>query len=331
MIEEDSMENIRTVIKATGHYVPDKIITNDDLSEIVDTNDEWIMQRTGIRERRIAIDENTSDLAAKAAKKILQNANMSAEEIDLILVATISGDYAMPSTACLVQSKIGAVNAAAFDITAACSGFIYALTTAHKFVQSQMYQNVLVIGAEVLSKTIDWSDRGTCVLFGDGAAGVLVTAGTSGGVIAEQLGADGTGGEQLTVSYMPNANRFNGKERVMPSNMQMDGRAIFKFATKTLSKKLEEIIENSGMKKEEIDHIVLHQANDRIIQAVAKKTEIPLEKFYRNMYYYANTSSATIPIALSEMNEKGMLHKGDKILMSGFGGGLTWGSLIIEW
>lgn len=319
-------------VKATGYYVPEFVVRNDDLAAIVDTSDAWIRPRTGIGERRIAMEENTSDLAAKAAVHILENAGIAAEQVELIIVATISGDYAMPSTACLVQQKLGAVNATAFDITAACSGFIFALSTADKFIRSGSYRNALVLGADVLSKTIDWTDRTTCVLFGDGAGGIYLEQSEEqeGSILAECLGSDGTGGMALTSGEFPTANVFNGKVQGLPSPMFMDGREIFKFATKKIPVNIEELLSAADMKKEEITYVVLHQANERIIQAVAKKLDMPLEKFYRNMFYYGNTSSASIPIALAEMEEKHLLKKGDNVVLAGFGGGLTWGSMAVR-
>ena len=315
----------------TGRYVPDHIVKNADLSIVVDTSDEWIRSRTGIGERRISLMDTTSDMASKAALHILEKNNRDPLDIDLIIVATITPDYMMPSTACLVQSKIGAKNAFAFDISAACSGFVFGLSTADKFIKAGTCKNALVIGAEMLSKTVDWEDRSTCVLFGDGAAGVLLTRCSERRFLGEEMGSDGTRGLSLTSGYTAPANIFNEKERTEPSTMEMDGREIFKFATKTLPVSLEKIIRESQIEIEDLKWIVLHQANERIIEAVAKKISIPLDKFYRNMFHYGNTSSASIPIALDEMNEKGLIQKGDKLLLSGFGGGLTWGSLLIEW
>jgi 3-oxoacyl-[acyl-carrier-protein] synthase-3 len=319
-------------IKATGYYVPGRIVTNDDLSELVETNDEWILSRTGIGQRRIATQENTSDLAAKAAEDILKNGGVAPEEIDLILVATISGDYQTPSTACLVQAKIGAVNAVAMDLTAACSGFVYALSCADKFLRVGQYKKALVIGAEVLSKEVDWSDRSTCILFGDGAGGVLLEQCPEAekGVLAEKLGSDGTKAMSLTGGDYVVANHFNGVEAKAASYLQMDGREIFKFATKQVPINMEALLSENNISKDEINYVVLHQANDRIIQAVAKKLDMPLEKFYRNMFYYGNTSSASIPIALAEMCEENLIAPGEKIVISGFGGGLTWGSMLLQ-
>jgi len=318
-------------IKATGSYVPNNIVKNGDLAEIVDTSDEWIRTRTGIGERRISLSENTSDMAVKAAKDIIKNGNIDPLQIDIIIIATISSDYAMPSTACLVQGQIGALKAFAFDITAACSGFVYALSVADKFLKSGIYKSALVIGAETLSKTLDWSDRATCVLFGDGAAGVYLERKEQGGILAENLGSDGKGGMALTSGYTEVSNIFNKKERELPSYVSMNGREILKFVTKTLPISINKLMENSHITESDLTYIVLHQANERIIEAVAKKMKIPLQKFYINIFQYGNTSAASIPIALDEMNRKGLLKAKDKIVISGFGAGLTWGSMLIEW
>ncbi|MBS4960237.1 MAG: ketoacyl-ACP synthase III [Clostridiales bacterium] len=320
-----------TKIMYTGSFVPEKIVTNDDLAQIVDTNDEWIVSRTGVGQRRISQGDNTSDLAAKAAKKILEKGNLNPEEIDLLIVATVSADYMTPSTACLVQAKIGAKNAIAFDVTAACSGFIYGLSIADKFIQSGVYKNAIVIGAEVLSKHVDWTDRTTCVLFGDGAGGAYVErAQQRTGILAENIGSDGTKGLALTGDYVAPANVFNDISKAEDVSIRMDGKAIFDFATRTVPKSIHALMEKAGVGASEIKYVIPHQANERIVQIISRKTGIPMEKFYLNMFYYGNTSAASIPIAFDEMNQKGMLAPGDKILLTGFGGGLTWGSMLIE-
>ncbi len=319
-------------IRAAGYYVPEHVVTNEDLTKLVDTSDEWIRTRTGIRERRIAMNEGTTDLAAKAAARILEQAGTDAGEIDLLLVATITGDYAMPSTACMVQERIGAVNAAAFDLTAACSGFIFALCTADKFLRSGGYRRALVIGAEMLSKSVDWLDRSTCVLFGDGAGGVLLERNEDGtdGILAELLGSDGSKGMALTSGLFPAANVFNRKTGCRPTSILMDGREIFKFATKQIPANIEELLAKTGTEKTQIAHVILHQANERIIQAVAGKLQMPEEKFFCNIAQYGNTSSASIPIALAQMLEQGRIKPGEIVILSGFGGGLTWGSVLIR-
>lgn len=318
-------------IKITGAFVPEKIVKNEELTKLVDTSDEWIQTRTGVGQRHISEGDNTSDIAAKAAVDILKKGNIDPLSIELIIVATVSSDYSTPSTACLVQAHIGAKNAIAFDVTAACSGFVYGVSVADKFIKTGVYRNAIVIGAEVLSKITDWSDRTTCVLFGDGAAGAYLERTEEGGILCEDIGSDGTRGASLTASYKVAANAFNTIEKKAPSCIAMDGRAIFDFATRQIPKSIKLLLEKCGVKPEEINHVVPHQANSRIIDIVSRKVSIPMDKFYLNMYHYGNTSSASIPIALNEMNEKGMLQKGDKIILVGFGGGLTWGCILLEW
>ncbi len=317
-------------IKAVGAYVPEYTVTNDDLSKIVDTNDEWISSRSGIRRRHFSKGENTSDLAAKAAEIILKKAGVNAEDVELIVVASVSPDYATPSVSCLVQSKIGAVNAVAFDIGAACSGFVFGLSVADKFIKSGVYKNALVIGSEVLSKFLDFEDRGTCVLFGDGAGGAFLERSEEGGILAEDMGSDGARGLSLTSGFRNVVNPYCEGERFIHSFIEMDGREIFDFATRTVPKSVEALIEKAGISVDDIDIVVPHQANARIVQIVARKLKIPMEKFYLNMEEYGNTSSASIPIALNEMDNKGLIKKGDTVLITGFGAGLTWGSMLIK-
>ena len=315
----------------TGSYVPERIVTNDELSKIVDTNDEWISSRTGIKKRHVSEGENASDFATKTANAIIKRGNINPLDIELIIVATVSSDYSTPSTACVVQANIGAKNAVAFDITAACSGFVYALSVADKFIKTGVYKNVMVIGTEVLSKLTDWTDRTTCVLFGDGSAGAFVERSESGGIIAEDIGSDGEKGMSLTANHILPSNAFNGMEKEAPSCINMDGKAVFQFATRQVPKSINKIIEETKISIDDIKYVVPHQANYRIIEVISRKTGIPMDKFYINIENYANTSSATIPIALDEMVQAGMLERGDKILITGFGGGLTWGSMLIEW
>lgn len=318
-------------IKTTGCFVPEKVVKNDELTALIETSDEWIRTRTGVGQRHISIKDNTSQIASKAALNMIKKGNISPLDIELIVVGTVSADYTTPSTACLVQAEIGAKNALAFDVTAACSGFVYGLSVADKFIKSGVYKNALVIGAEVLSKMVDWSDRTTCVLFGDGAAGAYLERTDKGGILCEDMGSDGMNASSLTAGFKAPFNAFNTIEKKMPTYIEMDGRAIFQFATRTIPKSVIALMEKANIKPEEIRYVVPHQANSRIVEIISKKVNIPLEKFYLNMFYYGNTSSASIPIALNEMNEKGMLQKGDKIILTGFGGGLTWGSVLIEW
>ena len=324
---------IRTRLITTAASEPEQIVTNDDLSKLVDTSDEWITQRTGIKERRISSGENTSDLAVKVAKKLLEKSAVLAENIDLIIVASVTPDYGTPSLACMVQKEIGADNALAFDLSAACSGFMFALSVADKYIKCGIYKNALVIGAETLSKAVDWTDRSTCVLFGDGAGGAYVERSEEAGIICEDIGSCGSQYGILTSGYTACSNAFNDipPEAGSQQHIHMDGREVFKFATKSVIKSMQRVMEDAELTEADIKYFVPHQANARIVEIISKKLHIPLEKFYMNMERYGNTSSASIPIALNELNEKGLLEKGDKIILSGFGGGMTWGTMLIVW
>lgn len=316
---------------AFDSYFPEKIVTNEDLSNVVETSDEWIYSRTGIKERRISLNENTSDLCAKACMKILNKANVKPEELDIIIVATVTPDYLTPSTACIVQSKIGAKNAFAFDISAACSGFVYAVSIADKFIKSGIYKNIIVICGETLSKILDWSERSTCVLFGDGAGGVLVKRGNKSSILAENIHSNGNMALSMTAGYLPVSNTFNGLNHTDKDfYIKMNGRDIFNFVIKSIPKNIKELLEKACLNIDDIKFIVPHQANARLIEAVAKKLKIDISKFYLNIDKFGNTSSASIPMALSEMSEKGLLSEGDKIIITGFGSGLTLGSILME-
>ncbi len=321
---------INTGIKAVECYVPERVVTNDELSRIVDTSDEWITSRTGIRRRHLSTGENTSQLCINIGNKLLDKTGVKAEEIDLIIVATITPDYATPSVACQVQKALGCVNAFAFDISAACSGFVYSLSVADKFIRSGQYKNILVFGAETLSKITDWTDRNTCVLFADGGGGALLGPREGAGIIAEDLHARGDDisltGRHHVVENMVCKDAEKGYPYLI-----MDGRAIFNFATRVVPDSVNRILEKSGLGLEDIRYIVPHQANSRIIDIVARKLKADISKFYINVDEYGNTSAASIPIALSEMSGKGMLERGDRIIITGFGAGLTWGSMLIEW
>lgn len=318
-----------TRIVGTGSYVPEQIVTNDDLAKIVETNDEWIRSRTGIGARRIATAESNSRMAAEAARRALIQAEIAPEEVDLILMATSSPDYCFPNGACEVQEQIGAVNAAGFDISAACTGFVYALNTAHAFIKSGIYRTVLVIGSDVLSKLIDWTDRGTCVLFGDGAGAAVVRAADR-GVIGVKMCSDGRGGSVLTCGSRTNGNFLLGKKPEL-GYMTMDGQSVFKFAVRKVPEIITQLLEENNVSRDEIKYFVLHQANIRIIESVAKRLKVSIDKFPANMEQYGNTSGGSVPILLDEMNRKGMLKPGDKIVLSGFGAGLTWGATLVEW
>lgn len=323
------MYNSRIV--ACASCIPPAVVTNDDLSKIVDTNDEWISSRTGIKERHISTGQTTSQLCIEAGKKLLEQSGTDPLDIDLIVVATLSPDYATPNCACLVQGALGCTNAFCFDLSAACSGFVFALSTADKFIKTGAYKKALVFGAEVLSKITDWTDRSTCVLFGDGGGGVLIEATQDAcGVLAEDLHSKGSDGMVLTANELqPKSFAYNPQRDDM-RYISMDGRAIFSFATKQVRISIKNVLEESGLTMDDIKYVIPHQANYRIIEVLARKLDVSLDKFYMNLEHYGNTSAGSIPLALGEMFEQGMLNKGDKVIISGFGGGLTWGSLLIE-
>ncbi len=316
-------------IIGTGSAVPEQIVTNEDLSKIVETSDEWISSRSGIRERRIAKEETTTSLAILAGKRALENAGIASEEIEVIIVATCTPDYFFPNTACQVQEAIGAKHAVAFDLSAACSGFLFALSTVQAYIKGGIYQKALIIGAETMSKMIDWSDRSTCVLFGDGAGAAVVSAEET-GVLELVQKSDGTGKGVLSCKARETRNLLN-HESETKGYLYMEGQPVFKFAVKTVPECVEEVLKKAEVKKEEIRYYILHQANSRIIQSVAKRLKEPEEKFPMNLSLYGNTSAASIPILLDEMNRNGMLNQGDKLVLSGFGAGLTWGAVLLEW
>lgn len=318
-----------TRIVGTGSYVPEQRVTNDNLAQIVETNDEWIRSRTGIGERRIATVEGTSRIGARAALKAMEQAGVDPEEIDLILLGTSTPDCCFPSGACEIQGIIGAVNAACYDISAACTGFVFALNTAHAFINSGIYKTVLVIGADVVSKLVDWTDRGTSVLFGDGAGAVVVKADEK-GILGINMKSNGTKGEVLTCGARTNGNFLLGKKPEM-GYIAMDGQEVFKFAVKRVPECISEILENSGVSAEEIRYFIIHQANYRIIESISKRLKVDMERFPVNMERYGNTSSGSVPILLDELNRDGALKRGDKIVFSGFGAGLTWGATLLEW
>jgi 3-oxoacyl-[acyl-carrier-protein] synthase 3 len=317
-------------ITQVAHYSPTQVISNQDLSERMDTSDEWIASRTGIRKRHISQTETTSDLAAEVAKRLLKKSGLAAEQLDFIFVATISPDSMMPSTAARVQAKVGADKAFAFDVTAACSGFVFALATAEKFIRSGQYKRGLVIGSETLSKVIDWEDRTTAVLFGDGAGGVLLESSEQQTFLAESLYTDGSRGEVLQSSFVGLSSPYSNKE-VDHKYLSMDGRAVFDFAIRDVAKSIQSLLAAAPVAVDEIDYFFLHQANDRILDKIAKKIGVPREKLPANMMEYGNTSAASIPILLSECVDQGLikLDGSQTILLSGFGGGLTWGTLLV--
>ncbi len=314
-------------IIGTGGYLPAKVLTNGDLERIVDTTDEWIFTRTGIRQRHMAADEEkTSDLALQASRKALAAAGITPADLDLIVVATTTPDMIFPSTACILQAKLGAKNCPAFDVQAVCSGFIYGLSTADQFVRSGQYRNVLVVGAEIYSRILDWKDRGTCVLFGDGAGAVVIRRDNAPGILSTRLHADGTHANMLSVPGSVCGGQVTGRPL-----LQMDGQGVFKFAVKVLDDIVEETLTANGMHKSDIDWLIPHQANIRIIQATAKKLGMSMEKVVVTVDRHANTSAASIPLALDEAVRDGRIRAGQHVLMEGVGGGFTWGAVLVKW
>jgi 3-oxoacyl-[acyl-carrier-protein] synthase-3 len=307
-------------IIGVGAYVPDNIVTNHDLENMVDTNDEWIRTRTGIEERRIAGDDiDTSDMAIIAAKHALIDASLDASDIDLILVATATPDYMFPTVACMVQEALEISNIPAMDVSAACSGFVYALVTAKQYIETNTYKNVLVIGSEKFSKITDWSDKNTCVLFGDGAGAVVLSeVSENKGILSFELGADGTGGKHLLVNNQTDFIEMNGKE-------------VFKFAVRQMPESCMTVIEKAGLKKEDVNFLVPHQANIRIIDAARERLGLEKEKVSTTVRKHGNTSAASIPLALFTEIQNGMINDNDVVVIVGFGGGLTWGSICIRW
>lgn len=304
-------------ILGIGRYVPEKVVTNHDLEKIMDTSDEWIRTRTGIAERRIADDTiDTSYMAVEASKKALEDAGISGEDIDLILVATVTPDRAFPAVACVIQEAIGAKHAAAMDLSAACAGFMYGMITAQQFIQTGTYKNILVVGSDKLSKIVDWNDRNTAVLFGDGAGAVVMGAVSEGkGVLSFELGADGSGGKHL---YQD--------EYVM-----MNGREVFKFAVRQLGDSCLRVLDKAGLTKEDVDFLVPHQANIRIMESARERLNLPQEKMSMTIEKFGNTSASSIPIAMVEELQNGRIQDGDLIILVGFGGGLTWGAVALRW
>ncbi|MFB9754799.1 beta-ketoacyl-ACP synthase III [Paenibacillus hodogayensis] len=328
------MNGIPVGILGTGMYVPERVLTNKDLEKMVETSDEWIVSRTGMSERRIASAEQaSSDLAYEAALEALRQANLAPQELDLIIVATVTPDMSFPSTACIVQSRLGAKKAAAFDLSAACSGFIYGLANATGLIAGGMYRNALVIGAECLSKITDYTDRNTCILFGDGAGAVVLGEVPQGrGFQSFELGADGSGGELLKASG--GGSRHPISPELFDSKSQfiyMAGKEVFKFAVKIMGSAAEEALRKAGIDKSEIDLLIPHQANIRIIQSALERLELPEDKCMINLNKYGNVSAASIPIALAEAVRENRIREGDKLLFVGFGGGLTWGSSVLVW
>ena len=318
-----------SAIFGTGSALPKRIVTNTDLTEFLDTSDEWIADRTGIRERRLAVEETTTTLSIEASQAAILDAGISPEEIGLILVATLTPDGSMPNTACKVQEAIGAKNAMCYEINAACSGFMYGLQTAHAFISSGMLKYALVVGAETLSKIMDWTDRGTCVLFGDGAGAAILGA-SEDGIICIEGGADGSKGHVLTCGNAPLVNPYV-KQPATSQYVAMDGQEVFRFAVRKIPEIVNALLEKGNKKKEDLSLVLLHQANKRILQSAAKRLDVPESMFPMNLDRYGNTSAASVAILLDEVHKNGQIKSGDLIAMAGFGGGLTWAGLLLRW
>jgi len=345
-------------IIGTGSYAPIHMMKNDDLAQLVETNDEWIQDHTGIKERRIS-DQGTVQMASEAARKALENSNITVEELDMILVATVTPDYSFPNTASLVQAQLGAKDIPCIDLSAACSGFLFAMNTANAYICSGMYKTILVIGAETLSKIIDWTDRATCILFGDGAGAVVMQAAES-GIIAMEMGSDGSKGMVLYCEGRPLKNSITNqenptgyqyghaarkeetltgyqyghaarKEETDGEKLRMNGSDVFKFAVRRIPETIHKTLELAGMTVDQVDHFVLHQANRRILEAAARRLNLPMEKIPMNIDRYGNIAAASIPILLDELNRSGKLKRGQYVMTSGFGAGLSWGSALLEW
>ena len=315
-------------ILGTGKCVPSYVMTNDEMATIVDTSDEWIRTRSGIRERRVCTTESLSDLTIEASKLALEDAGVSPEELDLIICATFRGEYCSPAQACIVQKRIGA-NCPAFDVNAACSGFIYSLDIAAGFFVRKTVKKVLVVAADNVTNSVDWEDRSTCVLFGDGAGAAVLKAEET-GVVDMLMGSDGTKGPILSCTSRTLGNFLTGTRPEL-GLMTMDGQEVFRFAVKKVPESIEILLERNHISREEIKYYVLHQANERIVEAAARRLKEPMEKFPMTISKYGNTSSASIPLLLNDMAEKNMLQPGDKIILSGFGAGMTWGAVLMEW
>jgi 3-oxoacyl-[acyl-carrier-protein] synthase-3 len=317
----------RISITGLGCHVPDRVVTNDDLSKLVDTNDEWIVERTGIRERRIAADDEAlTDICLPAARRALEMAGADPKSIDLVVVATVTPDMAFPSSSALIADALGMPDAAAYDLSAGCTGFVYAVVQAHAMLAAGLAKRALVIGADVLSSILDWTDRSTLVLFGDGAGAVVMERVEEGGFLGFELGADGGGGENL---WLPGSGsrKFEDPEKFV----KMNGREVFKFATRVMVSSAEAILDECGKTVEDVDVYVPHQANVRIIDHAARKLGFPEEKTVVNVHKYGNTSSGSIPLALADAADDGRLEPGKLVLLTGMGAGLTWGSALIEW
>lgn len=327
-------EGFHAGIAGLGMCVPDRILTNEDLAHMVDTTDEWITKRTGIRERRVSDPEtSTSDLAVVAAERALADAGISASDLDLVLCATATGDYLWPATACIIQNRLGATRAAAFDLSAACSGFCYGLATAAGFIQSGAMRRILVVGVDTLTKQVNWEDRATCILFGDGAAAAVLThCGSEEGILTSVLGADGSQVESVWMPAGGTRNPLTAEEIASKHNtIQMKGREVYEFVMKVVPEVIEEALKRACLRTEDVNLLVLHQANLRIIEGVGKRLQISDDRLFANVDRYGNTSAASIPIALTEAAQQGRIKQGDIVVTVGFGAGLTWAANVIRW
>ena len=314
-------------IVGTGSYLPDKVLTNDELARTVDTSDEWIRSRTGIRSRHIAAEgQMASDLALSASQRALQASGLKPADVDLIIVATTTPDVIFPSTACILQSKLGVAGCPAFDVQAVCSGFVYALTIADLFIRSGQTKHALIVGAEVYSRILDWNDRVTCVLFGDGAGAVVLSASNEPGILASRLHADGNYKDMLCVPGSVNAGKVSGSPFV-----RMDGGAVFKFAVRVFEEGANEVLQAAKLTVADLDWFIPHQANIRIMEATAKRLGLPLEKLVATVDHHGNTSAASIPLALDEASRDGRIQPGQTLLLEGVGGGFTWGAVLLRW
>ncbi|MDE5951456.1 MAG: ketoacyl-ACP synthase III [Acetatifactor sp.] len=317
-------------IIGTGSALPEKIVTNDDLTQLVDTSDEWIKERTGIGSRRISTGETVVSLAAQACKKALENAGREADQVQLLLVATCTPEVGIPCAACQVQSLLGAAGAVAFDLNAACAGFLFALNTAYAYIEAGIYENALIVGSEVLSKIVDWTDRGTCVLFGDGAGAVLVERSERPGILGFVQHSDGTKGEVLKCDSRQLKNPYISLTFDSPF-VKMDGREVFAFAVRQVPSCIQEVLQQTRLDAGDVDLYVLHQANRRIVEGIAKRLSVETDKFPMNLDRVGNMSSAAIPVLLDELNREGRLQEGMTLVLSGFGAGLTYGACVLRW
>ncbi len=330
------------VICGTGACVPDRVLDNNEIAQFVDTSDQWIQERTGVARRRIAVEETTSSMAAEAGRQAIEEAGVKPEEIDMILAATATPDHIFPCAACEIQEKLQAVNAVCFDLNAACSGFLFAYQTAQAYIAAGIYRTILVVGSECLSRVVDWEDRGTCILFGDGSGAALLKAAEGRNWISAAH-SDGKGGPALlcrglNVTEGEKTGNLPGDssgEETAAGNgrnyISMDGKAVFQFAVRKVPEVIREVLDANELSEEDIDWFILHQANKRIVESVAKRLKTDMARFPMNLQEYGNTSSASIPILLNEMNRKGLLKKGQKLVLAGFGAGLSWGAAVLEW